>query len=70
MLLKPKDKIIIKPSRELILQQLAGLCYRNAEILEVKYNRNCHAVGCWVRLEGEPYLEEQEWFIPTTSIIK
>ena len=61
------NTILILPSEELARMQLMELAFRNGEIVEIRGNRN-GIFGAWVKLEGDPYLDEEEWFIPVESI--
>lgn len=61
------NTILILPSEELARMQLMELAFRNGEIVEICRNRN-GIFGAWVKLEGDPYLDEEEWFIPVESI--
>ena len=65
--MKLGDKILIIPSEELIEYRLMAISYRVGHIVEIRTN-DSGIFGAWVELIGEPYLEEQEWFIPVTSI--
>lgn len=67
--MKLGDKILIIPSEELIEYRLMAISYREGHIVEIRTNK-LGILGAWVELIGEPYLEEQEWFIPVTSIQK
>ena len=47
--------------------QLMELAFRSGKIVEVR--RNWMGIfGVWIELEGEPFLDEKEWFIPIESI--
>ena len=50
------------------LEDLAG---RQGDIVEPIYDKATGAIrGAWIALDGKPYLQEQEWYIPITSIGK
>ena len=65
--MKPEDIILILPSEELAEMQLMELAFRSGKIVEVRKNW-MGIFGAWVKLEGEPFLGEKEWFIPIVSI--
>ncbi len=62
------DQISIVPSDELIEMRLMALAFRKGKIVEIRRNGEGLIFGAWVELEGQPYLDEQEWFIPLESI--
>ncbi len=65
--MKIGDTILILPSDGLIEMQLMELAFRRGKIVEIR--RNWMGIyGAWVELEGEPYIDELEWFIPIESI--
>lgn len=49
--------------------RLRGLSCREAEVIEFLYRPDGSIYGAWVLLKGEPYLGEEEWFIPRDSFI-
>ena len=61
------NTILILPSEELAEMQLMELAFRSGKIVEIRENR-MGIYGAWIELEGEAYLNEQEWFIPIESI--
>ena len=65
--MKLGDRIQIVPSEELIEYRLMALSFREGYVVEIRTNQS-GVFGAWIELIGEPYLEEQEWFIPVTSI--
>lgn len=65
------DIVTIVASDELSEIKLTDLIGRKGKIVEVLYCKDGHTVrGAWVELLGEPYLNEQEWYIPSKSIAK
>lgn len=66
--MKTGDKVQIRPSFELIDLKIMPLSMRTGEITEIETGESGDARGAWVKLDGEPYLEESEWFIPITSL--
>jgi hypothetical protein len=65
--MKLGDTILIIPSDELIGMQMMELAFRRGQIVEIR--RNWMGIfGAWIELEGEPYIDEQEWFIPIKSL--
>ena len=50
---------------QLRLNELAG---RTAVVIEINKRVDGSVHGCWVELDGEPYNNEQEWYIPQSSI--
>lgn len=65
--MKIGDTILILPSEELAEMQLMELAFRSGKIVEIR--RNWMGIfGAWIELEGEPFLDEKEWFIPIVSI--
>lgn len=67
--MKIGDKITIVPSVTLECARLEELVGRKAEVVEIMYGRTGNVRGAWVCLDGDPYLEEQEWFIPANSMV-
>lgn len=65
--MKLGDTITIVPSDELVEMSLMAISYRRGRIVEIRRNE-WGIYGVWVELCGEPYLNEQEWFIPLSSI--
>lgn len=65
------DKVTIISSAELSEMKLEDLAGRRGNIVESIYDKTTGVIrGAWVALDGEPYLQEQEWFIPITSLGK
>lgn len=65
------DKVTIISSDELSEMKLEDLAGRRGNIVEPIYDKTTGVIrGAWVELDGEPYLQEQEWFIPITSLGK
>lgn len=65
------DSITIAASNELSELKLNCLVGRTGKITEVLYHKDGHTVrGAWVALDGAPYLDEQEWYIPAKSLVK
>lgn len=58
----------IRPSFELIEMRLMPLSFRMGKIIEVCSYTSGEIHGCWVELDGEPYLDEKEWYIPINSL--
>ncbi len=63
------DIVTIIPSESLKTARLEALVGRKGRILEFCYRRDGSVSGVWMTLIGEPFLEEQEWFIPSNSFI-
>lgn len=66
--MKKNDKVTIIPSITLQTAQLEGLVGRQGVVLELNYRQDGTSKGAWISLIGEPYLDEQEWFIPANSL--
>ncbi len=66
--MKLEQTITIIPSVTLEECRLSDLVGRKGAVCEINYAKDGSVRGCWVALEGEPYLEEQEWYIPMNSI--
>lgn len=65
------DKVTIISSDELSEMKLEDLAGRRGNIVEPIYDKTTGVIrGAWVEFDGEPYLQEQEWFIPITSLGK
>lgn len=65
------DIVTIAASDDLSELKLNNLIGRKGKVVEVLYCNDRHTVrGVWVELLGEPYLNEQEWYIPSKSIVK
>lgn len=58
-------KVQIIPSLELQRLRLTDLVGRTAAIVEPIKTSN----GCWVRLDGTPYLDWSDWYIPYESLM-
>ena len=65
--MKIGDYIFILPSEELAEMQLMPIAFRHGRIVEIRSNTS-GVYGAWVELVGEPYYNEQEWFIPIESM--
>ena len=63
------DKVTIIPSVTLTEARLEELIGREGTIVELCYRADGSIRGAWISLTGEPYQEEQEWFIPSNSFI-
>ena len=59
---------MIVPSRELSDMKLSVLGGRKGVVTEDMCSHKRINQGYIVRLIGEAYLEEEEWFIPSTSV--
>lgn len=67
MEINDKVKVIASPTmKEAMLDDLIG---RTGIVVEVMTNKLGIEHGAWIELDGEPFLEEQEWFIPCNSLI-
>lgn len=66
--MKRNDEITIIPSITLQTAKLDGLVGRKGIVLELNYRQDGSFRGAWISLIGEPYLDEQEWFIPANSL--
>jgi hypothetical protein len=65
------NKVTIISSPELSEMKLEDLAGRQGEIAEPVYDKTTGVIrGAWIKLNGESYLQEQEWFIPITSLGK
>ena len=65
------DIVTIAASDELSELRLTDLIGRKGKVIEVLYKKDGTTVrGAWLELLGEPYLNEQEWYIPSKSIVK
>ena len=62
------DMITITASQELSELKLEPLIGRRGKIIEMLHHKDGTCRGAWVSLEGSPYLNESEWFIPTQSL--
>lgn len=70
-LLTIMNKVTIISSPELSEMKLEDLAGRQGEIAEPVCDKTTGIIrGAWIKLNGEPYLQEQEWFIPITSLGK
>lgn len=52
---------------EMKLDDLVG---RTATVVEIAYNKNNTIRGCWVELDGEPFHDEIEWYIPLCAFVE
>lgn len=68
--MKLEQTITIIPSVTLEECRLPDLAGRQGKVCEINYAKDGSVKGCWVELEGEPYLDEQEWYIPMNSIVE
>ena len=55
----------IIPSMALKQLQLSALVGRIATIIESSVSQK----GCWVKLDGQPYMGESEWYVPYESLV-
>ncbi len=62
-------EIVIQPSAALLELSLGDLVGRKANVVEILVDNEGNVRGCWASLIGEPYLEDQEWFIPYSSFV-
>lgn len=63
------DKVAIVPSVTLTEARLEDLIGRTGTIVELCYRADGTVRGAWIALDGDPYLEEQEWYIPINSLV-
>jgi hypothetical protein len=68
--MKIDDKVEVIASKVLATCRMEELVGRKGVVVEVNYNKHGIVNGCWIELEGEPFLDEQEWFLPTETIKK
>lgn len=61
-------RVQIRPSFELIGLKLMPLSFRKGKITEIHTDASGEVLGAWVELDGEPYLDELEWYIPINSL--
>lgn len=61
-------RVQIRPSFELIDLKLMPLSFRKGKITEIHADASGEVLGAWVKLDGEPYLDELEWYIPINSL--
>lgn len=64
------NTITILPSFTLTSLRLDDLIGKQAVVVEIRCCKNKKRekiYGCWVKLSS-PYMEEEEWFIPYSSI--
>ena len=61
-------RVQIRPSFELIDLKLMPLSFRKGKITEIHTDASGEVLGAWVELDGEPYLDELEWYIPIDSL--
>lgn len=65
------DSVTIAASEELSELRLDCLVGRTGKITEVLYHKDgCTVRGAWVAIDGAPYLDEPEWYIPAKSLVK
>ena len=65
------DIVTIAASDELSEIKLTDLIGRKGKLVEVLSCKDGNTIrGAWVELIGEPYMNEQEWYIPSKSIVK
>lgn len=67
--MKVGDNITITPSEDLSELLLSELIFRTGIITEIKLANGLLVKGAWVELDGDPYLNEIEWYIPINSIL-
>ena len=61
-------RVQIRPSYELIDFKLMPLSFRKGKITEIHIDASGEVLGTWVKFDGEPYLDELEWYIPINSL--
>lgn len=66
--MKVGDTIDIIYSTELSRMRLGDLVGREGTVVEIQRTHDGMVYGCWVSLIGEPYQDEEEWFIPQSAI--
>lgn len=66
--MKVGNTIDIIYSKELSRLRLGDLVGMRGTIVEIQHTHDGTVYGCWVSLIGEPYQDEQEWFIPHSAI--
>lgn len=66
--MKKDDIVTIIPSVTLTETRLEDLIGREGTIVELCYRKDGTIRGAWISLIGDPYLDEQEWYIPSNSI--
>ena len=66
--MKINDIVTIIPSITLTETRLEDLIGREGTIVELCYRKDGTIRGAWISLIGDPYLDEQEWYIPSDSI--
>lgn len=67
-MIREGSNVVIVPSRELSDMKLSVLGGRKGVVTEDMCSHKRINQGYIVRLIGEAYLEEEEWFIPSTSV--
>lgn len=65
--MKIDDYITIIPSITLTANKITGLIGRRGKIVDICYRNDGTVYGVWVELEGDPFMDEQEWYIPINS---
>jgi hypothetical protein len=62
----------IKIIRSVALQemQLNALAGRTAVVVKPQYYSGGLVKGCWVKLDGEPFQGEKEWYVPYSAVIE
>lgn len=68
--MKLNTQIVIIASDSITQDGLEALIGRTGKIVETVYRQDGSISGAWVELDGESYLEEQEWYIPINSFKK
>lgn len=66
--MKINDKIKIVLSNYLYENRLTQLAGRDGIVKERVTGKNEKTIGAWVELMGEPFLGQQEWYIPVNSM--
>lgn len=67
--MKINDTVTIIPSSTLSEARLEDLIGRKGTVVEVNYRKDGTIRGAWVELDGQPYQDEQEWYIPSNSLM-
>jgi len=65
--MKTNDKITIIPSIALSEMRMDRLVGRRGKVTKIIYKKDRRVYGCWVLLDGAPFLDNHEWFIPFDS---
>jgi hypothetical protein len=62
------ETIFIKETKELADIKLEKLANRKGVIEDTVTNWENKITGYWIKLDGNPFEGEQEWFVPANSI--